>query len=61
MEYEHSAEIKMFRQTVREFVDKEIRPIARAIDEEERVPFETMKSGRIRITRRPLPRTLWWA
>jgi Acyl-CoA dehydrogenase, N-terminal domain. len=29
MEYEHSAEIKMFRQTVREFVDKEIRPIAR--------------------------------
>jgi len=45
MEYEHSAEIKMFRQTVREFVDKEIRPIARAIDEEERVPFETMKKA----------------
>lgn len=45
MEYEHSAEIKMLRQAVREFVDKEIRPIARAIDEEERVPFETMKKA----------------
>ncbi|WP_322513231.1 acyl-CoA dehydrogenase family protein [Chloroflexus sp.] len=45
MEYEHSPEIKMLRQTVREFVDKEIRPIARAIDEEERVPFETLKKA----------------
>ncbi len=45
MEYEHTEEIKLLRQTIRDFVDKEIRPIARAIDEEERVPFETIKKA----------------
>ncbi|NJN16863.1 MAG: acyl-CoA dehydrogenase [Oscillochloris sp.] len=56
MEYEHSEEISMLRQTIREFVDKEVRPIARAIDEEERVPFETMrKAGELGLLGIPFP------
>lgn len=56
MEYEHSDEIKMLRQTVREFVDKEIRPIAREVDEEERVPLETFKkAGELGLLGVPFP------
>jgi alkylation response protein AidB-like acyl-CoA dehydrogenase len=40
MEYEHSDEIKLLRQSVREFVDKAIRPIAREMDEREEVPLD---------------------
>ncbi|HEU5011396.1 MAG TPA: acyl-CoA dehydrogenase family protein, partial [Roseiflexaceae bacterium] len=43
MEYQLSEDHQMLRQAIREFVNKEIAPIARAIDEEERVPFETLK------------------
>ncbi|NCC31859.1 MAG: acyl-CoA dehydrogenase [Chloroflexia bacterium] len=58
MEYEHSDEIKMLRQTVREFVDKEIRPIAREIDEEERVPIESFKkAGELGLLGVPFPET----
>ena len=56
MEYEHTDEIKMLRQTVREFVDKEIRPIAHDLDEEERVPFEVLKkAGEIGLLGVPFP------
>jgi len=56
MEYEHTDEIKMLRQTVRDFVDKEIRPIAREIDEEERVPFEVIKkAGELGLLGVPFP------
>jgi alkylation response protein AidB-like acyl-CoA dehydrogenase len=56
MEYEHTDEIKMLRQTIREFVDKELRPIARAIDEEERVPFEMLKkAGELGLMGVPFP------
>jgi len=56
MEYEHSDEIKLLRQSVREFVDKAIRPIARAIDEEERVPLETIKqAGELGLLGIPFP------
>jgi alkylation response protein AidB-like acyl-CoA dehydrogenase len=56
MEYEHSDEIKMLRQSVREFVDKEIRPIAREIDEEERVPIESFKkAGELGLLGVPFP------
>jgi alkylation response protein AidB-like acyl-CoA dehydrogenase len=56
MEYEHSDEIKLLRATIREFVDKEIRPIARAIDEEERVPLETFrKAGELGLLGVPFP------
>jgi alkylation response protein AidB-like acyl-CoA dehydrogenase len=56
MEYEHTEEIKLLRQTVRDFVDKEIRPIAREIDEEERVPVETLrKAGELGLLGVPFP------
>ncbi|PDW03562.1 acyl-CoA dehydrogenase family protein [Candidatus Viridilinea mediisalina] len=56
MEYEHSDEIKMLRQTVRDFVDKEIRPIARQLDEEERVPIEVVKqAGELGLLSVPFP------
>ena len=56
MEYEHTEEIKMLRRTIREFVDKEVRPIAREIDEEERVPFETLKkAGELGLLGVPFP------
>lgn len=45
MEYKHTEEVTLLRQTIREFVDKEVRPLARAIDEEERVPFETIQKA----------------
>ena len=56
MEYEHSEEVKLLRQSIREFVDREIRPIAREIDEEERVPFETIKkAGELGLLGVPFP------
>ncbi len=56
MEYEHSEEIKLLRQSVRDFADKEIRPIARAIDEEERAPLETIrKAGKLGLLGVPFP------
>jgi len=56
MEFEHSDEIKMLRQTVRDFVNKEIRPIAREIDEEERVPLEVVKkAGELGLLGVPFP------
>jgi len=56
MEYEHTDEIKMLRQTIRDFVDKEIRPIAHDLDEEERVPFEVLKkAGEIGLMGVPFP------
>lgn len=56
MEYEHSDELKMLRQTVRDFVNKEIRPIAREIDEEERVPIEVIKkAGELGLLAVPFP------
>jgi alkylation response protein AidB-like acyl-CoA dehydrogenase len=45
MEYPLSDEMKALRKEVRSFVDREIAPIAREIDEEERVPFEVMKKA----------------
>ncbi len=42
MEYELPEDLRLLRQTVREFANKEIAPIAREIDEEERVPFEML-------------------
>jgi alkylation response protein AidB-like acyl-CoA dehydrogenase len=56
MEYEHSEDIKLLRQAIREFVDKEVRPIAREIDEEERVPFDNIKqAGELGLLGLPFP------
>ena len=45
MEYELPEDLKQLRQAVREFTNKEVAPIARAIDEEERVPFEVLRKA----------------
>lgn len=56
MEYKHTEDITLLRQAIREFVDNEVRPIARAIDEEERVPFETIqKAAEIGLLGLPFP------
>jgi alkylation response protein AidB-like acyl-CoA dehydrogenase len=56
MEYEFSEDIKLLRQTVRDFAEKEVAPIARAIDEEERVPFEMLaKAAELGLLGVPFP------
>ncbi|MEI8166601.1 MAG: acyl-CoA dehydrogenase family protein [Chloroflexales bacterium] len=56
MEYEHTDEIKLLRQTVRDFANKEMRPIARQIDEQERVPIEVIKqAGELGLLSVPFP------
>jgi alkylation response protein AidB-like acyl-CoA dehydrogenase len=56
MEYEFSDDVKMLRQAIREFAVKEVAPIAREIDEQERVPFETLKkAGELGLLGLPFP------
>jgi alkylation response protein AidB-like acyl-CoA dehydrogenase len=56
MEYELPEDIQMLRQAVREFANKEIAPIAREIDEEERVPFDVLrKAGDLGLLGVPFP------
>ena len=56
MEYEFSDDVKMLRQAIREFAEKEVAPIAREIDEAERVPFETLKkAGELGLLGVPFP------
>ncbi len=45
MEYALPEDLRLLRQTVREFAEREIAPIAREIDEEERVPFEMLRKA----------------
>jgi alkylation response protein AidB-like acyl-CoA dehydrogenase len=46
----------MLRQAIREFAEKEVAPIAREIDEQERVPFETLKKvGELGLLGVPFP------
>lgn len=56
MEYEFSDDVKMLRQAIREFAEKEVAPLAREIDEQERVPFETLKkAGELGLLGVPFP------
>jgi alkylation response protein AidB-like acyl-CoA dehydrogenase len=56
MEYELPEDIKMLRQAIREFAEKELAPIAREIDEAERVPFEVLKkAGELGLMGVPFP------
>ena len=49
-------DLRMLRDTVRDFALKEIKPIARAIDEEERVPIEAIKkAGQLGLLGVPFP------
>ncbi|GAB4210240.1 MAG: acyl-CoA dehydrogenase family protein [Roseiflexaceae bacterium] len=56
MEYRFPEELKLLRQTIRDFADKQIAPIAREIDEQERVPFEVLKkAGELGLMGLPFP------
>ena len=56
MEYELPEDIKMLRQAIREFAEKEVAPIAHEIDEQERVPFEVLqKAGDLGLLGVPFP------
>ena len=53
---EFNEDLRMLRDTVRDFSLKEIKPIARAIDEEERVPIEVVKkAGQLGLLGVPFP------
>jgi alkylation response protein AidB-like acyl-CoA dehydrogenase len=53
---ELNEDLRMLRDTVRDFSLKEIKPIARAIDEEERVPIEVIKkAGQLGLLGVPFP------
>jgi alkylation response protein AidB-like acyl-CoA dehydrogenase len=45
MPTELSEDLKMLRQTIREFAEKEVAPVARKYDEEEAVPFPVLKKA----------------
>jgi alkylation response protein AidB-like acyl-CoA dehydrogenase len=56
MEYELPEDMRLLRQAIREFANKEVAPIAREIDEEERVPLETVrKAGELGFLGIPFP------
>ncbi len=43
MDFSFPKEYQLFRRVVREFVDSEVRPLAKALDREHRVPYETIR------------------
>lgn len=43
MEFNLSKTHELFRQMIREFAEKEVKPLAAEVDEEERFPVETVK------------------
>ncbi|HEY0739454.1 MAG TPA: acyl-CoA dehydrogenase family protein [Herpetosiphonaceae bacterium] len=45
MPTELSEDLKMLRQTIREFTEKEVAPVARKYDEEEAVPYPVLKKA----------------
>ena len=45
MDFTFPKEYQLFRRMVREFCENEVRPLARAIDREHRVPHETVKKA----------------
>ena len=56
MEFNIPKTHELFRQMIREFVEKEVKPLATELDEEERFPVETVKKmAEIRIMGIPIP------
>ncbi len=45
MDFSFPKEYQLFRRMVREFCESEVRPLAKIIDREHRVPFETIKKA----------------
>lgn len=57
MEFNVPKTHELFRQMIREFVEKEVKPIAAEVDEEERFPIETVeKMSKIGIMGIPIPK-----
>lgn len=56
MEFNIPKTHELFRQMIREFVEKEVKPLATELDEEERFPVETVKKmAEIGIMGIPIP------
>jgi len=45
MDFSFPKEYQLFRRMVREFAENEVRPLSKEIDEQDRVPFETLKKA----------------
>ena len=45
MDFSFPKEYQLFRRMVREFAENEVKPLAKAVDREHRVPFETVKKA----------------
>ena len=57
MEFKISREHELFRQMIREFAEKEVKPLAAEVDEEERFPTETVeKMKEIGLFGIPMPK-----
>ena len=56
MDFNQTKQEKLFLQMIREFAEKEIKPLAAEIDEEERFPVESVsKMGKLGIMGIPFP------
>ena len=57
MEFNLSKTHELFRQMIREFAEKEVKPLATEVDEEERFPVETVKKmAEIGLMGIPIPK-----
>ncbi|MBR1798372.1 MAG: acyl-CoA dehydrogenase [Bacteroidales bacterium] len=56
MDFSYTKQEELFLQMIREFAEKEVKPLAAEIDEEERFPVETVKKmGKIGLMGIPIP------
>ena len=59
MDFNLSKTEELFLQMIREFAEKEVKPLAAEIDEQERFPIETVeKMGKIGLMGIPIPKLL---
>ena len=57
MEFNMPKTHELFRQMIREFAEKEVKPLAAEVDEEERFPIETVKKmAEIGLMGIPIPK-----
>lgn len=59
MEFNIPKTHELFRQMIREFAEKEVKPLAAEVDEEERFPVETVKKmAEIGLMGIPIPNNM---
>ena len=57
MDFELTKSQKLFQQMIREFAEKEVKPIAAEVDEEEKFPTENVKKlGKLGVMGIPTPK-----